>query len=65
MTTDTLALPKLSIPIPSTPTCTDRTTAPSAARIVLWLTRHPLKCRKYPAKHERLVTAEELARLGS
>jgi hypothetical protein len=26
-----------------------------------WL-RHPVKCREYPAKAERLVTAAELAR---
>jgi hypothetical protein len=28
-----------------------------------WL-RHPVKSREFPAKHERLVTAEELLRFG-
>ena len=26
--------------------------------------RHPVKSREFPAKHERLVTAEELLRFG-
>ena len=29
----------------------------------LWF-RHPMKCREFPAKHERLVTADELLRYG-
>lgn len=29
----------------------------------LWF-RHPVKSREFPAKHERLVTAEELLRFG-
>ncbi len=35
-----------------------------AARIAFWLIHHRMKSRGYPAKHERLVTAKELARLG-
>jgi hypothetical protein len=27
------------------------------------LVRHPMKCRDFPAKHERLVTADELLHL--
>jgi hypothetical protein len=26
--------------------------------------RHPVKSREFPARHERLITAEELLRLG-
>jgi hypothetical protein len=26
--------------------------------------RHPVKCREFPAKHERLATADELLRYG-
>jgi hypothetical protein len=26
--------------------------------------RHPVKSREFPAKHERLVTADELLRFG-
>lgn len=33
-------------------------------RIALSLIRHPLRSHGFPAKHERLVTAEELLRLG-
>lgn len=32
------------------------------ARIAWSLVRHPVKSREFPAKHERLVTAEELLR---
>jgi len=28
-----------------------------------WL-RHPVKSREFPAKHERLITADELLRYG-
>jgi len=28
------------------------------------LFRHPLKCREFPAKAERLITADELVRFG-
>jgi hypothetical protein len=28
------------------------------------LFRHPLKCREFPAKAERLITADELLRYG-
>ena len=30
----------------------------------LVILRHPVKCREYPAKAERLVTADELLRFG-
>ena len=33
-------------------------------RIAWSLLRHPLKSRGFPAKHERLVTAADLMRLG-
>ncbi|MDT5111758.1 MAG: hypothetical protein QOK33_1254 [Mycobacterium sp.] len=33
-------------------------------RIAWSLFRHPVKCREFPAKHERLVTAAELVRYG-
>lgn len=33
-------------------------------RMAWSLLRHPLKSREFPAKHERLVTAAELLRLG-
>ncbi len=33
-------------------------------RITWSLLRHPVKSREFPAKHERLVTAAELLRLG-
>lgn len=35
-----------------------------AGRIVWTMVRHPLKSRGFPAKHERLVTADELMRYG-
>ncbi len=34
------------------------------SRIAWSLLRHPVKCREYPAKAERLVTADDLVRLG-
>ena len=34
------------------------------ARIAWLLFRHPLKSHEFPAKHERLVTADELLRFG-
>jgi len=33
-------------------------------RIAWLLFRHPLKSREFPAKHERLITADELLRYG-
>lgn len=35
-----------------------------AGRIAWSLIRHPLKSREFPAKHERLVTPDELMRFG-
>ena len=35
------------------------------ARIAWLLLRHPRKSRGFPAKHERLITADELLRLGA
>jgi hypothetical protein len=35
-----------------------------AGRIAWSLFRHPVKSREFPAKHERLVTADELLRYG-
>jgi hypothetical protein len=34
------------------------------SRITWSLLRHPVKSREFPAKHERLVTADELLRFG-
>ena len=34
------------------------------SRIAWSLLRHPVKSRGFPAKHERLVTADELLRFG-
>jgi hypothetical protein len=34
------------------------------SRIAWSLFRHPLKCREFPAKAERLITADELLRYG-
>jgi hypothetical protein len=34
------------------------------SRIAWSLFRHPVKCREFPAKHERLVTADDLLRYG-
>jgi hypothetical protein len=34
------------------------------SRIAWSLFRHPVKCREYPAKAERLITADELLRFG-
>jgi len=33
-------------------------------RIAWSLFRHPVRSREFPAKHERLVTADELLRYG-
>jgi hypothetical protein len=33
-------------------------------RIAWSLLRHPVRSRDFPAKHERLVTADELVRYG-
>ena len=33
-------------------------------RIAWSLFRHPVKSREFPARHERLVTADELLRYG-
>jgi len=33
-------------------------------RIAWSLLRHPVRSRDFPAKHERLVTADELLRYG-
>ncbi len=33
-------------------------------RIAWSFFRHPVKSREFPAKHERLVTADDLVRLG-
>jgi hypothetical protein len=33
-------------------------------RIAWLLFRHPVKSREFPAKHERLITADELMRYG-
>jgi hypothetical protein len=33
-------------------------------RIAWSLFRHPMKSREFPAKHERLITADELLRYG-
>jgi hypothetical protein len=34
-------------------------------RIAWSLIRHPVKSREFPAKHERLITADELLRYGA
>jgi len=34
------------------------------SRIAWSLFRHPVKCREFPAKQERLITADELVRYG-
>lgn len=34
-------------------------------RIAWSLLRHPVKSREFPAKHERLITSDELMRYGS
>ena len=34
------------------------------SRIAWSLFRHPVKCREFPAKDERLITADELLRYG-
>ena len=41
-----------------------RTIDMRAAHLAILLIRCPIKSRRYPAKNERLVTADELARLG-
>jgi hypothetical protein len=33
-------------------------------RIAWSLVRHPVKSREFPAKHERLITMDDLVRLG-
>jgi len=33
-------------------------------RIAWSLVRHPVKSREFPAKHERLITVDDLLRLG-
>ncbi len=33
-------------------------------RMAWSLFRHPVKSREFPAKHERLITADELLRYG-
>ena len=35
-----------------------------AARATWSILRHPVKSRGFPAKHERLVTADEMMRYG-
>lgn len=35
-----------------------------AFRMVWSLLRHPVKSREFPARHERLITADELLRYG-
>lgn len=42
----------------------NRTFETRAARMALLVIRHPIKNQGYLAKHERLVTARDLARLG-
>ncbi|MGV0635843.1 hypothetical protein ABQE69_03815 [Mycolicibacillus trivialis] len=34
------------------------------ARVTWSRLRHPVKSREFPAKHERLVTADDLLRFG-
>lgn len=34
------------------------------SRIAWSLFRHPVKSREFPAKHERLITADEMLRYG-
>lgn len=34
------------------------------SRIAWSLLRHPVKSREFPAKHERLITPDELLRYG-
>lgn len=41
-----------------------RTIDMRTAHLAILLIRCPIKSRRYPAKNERLVTADELARLG-
>jgi hypothetical protein len=37
----------------------------SKMRRIAWsYLRHPVKCREFPAKHERLITPDELLRYG-
>ncbi len=37
----------------------------SRVRRIAWsLFRHPVKSREFPARHERLITADELVRMG-
>lgn len=35
-----------------------------AGRMAWSLLRHPVKSREFPAKHERLITSDELMRYG-
>lgn len=47
-------LPPTSNPVPRS----------RVARIAWSLLRHPVKSREFPAKHERLVTRDELLQYG-
>ncbi|HEY6575698.1 MAG TPA: hypothetical protein VI029_12365 [Mycobacterium sp.] len=39
--------------------------SPSRIRRIAWsYLRHPVKCREFPAKQERLITMDELVRYG-
>lgn len=39
--------------------------SPSKMKRIAWsYLRHPVKCREFPAKHERLITMDELLRYG-
>ena len=39
--------------------------SPSNMKRIAWsYLRHPVKCREWPAKHERLITMDELLRYG-
>lgn len=43
---------------------TNPVTRSRVGRIAWSLFRHPVKSREFPAKHERLITADELVRFG-
>jgi hypothetical protein len=38
--------------------------SPSRARRIAWSLRHPLRSRQFPARNERLITADELRLCG-
>ena len=39
--------------------------SPSKMKRIAWsYLRHPVKCREFPAKQERLITMDELLRYG-